>query len=210
MATKVIWLRPFFIRRIWCNGSTRSTEYLRYLQSQNAMNYGFRGLGSNPNVLPIYYKHKNKREMKVTKVLNDTELIVKLEPHDYDHAESQKLNVVIAHDYVQFGRQTSLFADIKCKTPLESNHAICSNVMPMYNEIQIPIRALIEVVLPLLNSNEYCQKEHLVFEGKPQYTCSETAITYYKDGTRMIAVPDGGTFYHIPLSLYESIRNNHS
>lgn len=210
MATKVIWLRPFFIRRIWCNGSTRSTEYLRYLQSQNAMNYGFRGLGSNPNVLPIYYKHKNKREMKVTKVLNDTELIVKLEPHDYDHAESQKLNVVIAHDYVQFGRQTSLFADIKCKTPLESNHAICSNVMPMYNEIQIPIRALIEVVLPLLNSHEYCQKEHLVFEGKPQYTCSETAITYYKDGTRMIAVPDGGTFYHIPLSLYESIRNNHS
>lgn len=210
MATKVIWLRPFFIRRIWCNGSTRSTEYLRYLQSQNAMNYGFRGLGSNPNVLPIYYKHKNKREMKVTKVLNDTELIVKLQPHDYDHAESQKLNVVIAHDYVQFGRQTSLFADIKCKTPLESNHAICSNVMPMYNEIQIPIRALIEVVLPLLNSHEYCQKEHLVFEGKPQYTCSETAITYYKDGTRMIAVPDGGTFYHIPLSLYESIRNNHS
>lgn len=210
MATKVIWLRPFFIRRIWCNGSTRSTEYLRYLQSQNAMNYGFRGLGSNPNVLPIYYKHKNKREMKVTKVLNDTELIVKLEPHDYDHAESQKLNVVIAHDYVQFGRQTSLFADIKCKTPLESNHAICSNVMPMYNEIQIPIRALIEVVLPLLNSHEYCQEEHLVFEGKPQYTCSETAITYYKDGTRMIAVPDGGTFYHIPLSLYESIRNNHS
>lgn len=120
------------------------------------------------------------------------------------------MNVVIAHDYVQFGRQTSLFADIKCKTPLESNHAICSNVMPMYNEIQIPIRALIEVVLPLLNSHEYCQKEHLVFEGKPQYTCSETAITYYKDGTRMIAVPDGGTFYHIPLSLYESIRNNHS
>lgn len=55
------------------------------------MNYGFRGLGSNPNVLPIYYKHKNKREMKVTKVLNDTELIVKLEPHDYDHAESQKI-----------------------------------------------------------------------------------------------------------------------
>lgn len=111
--------------------------------------------------------------------------------------------MVIAHDYVQFGRQTSLFADIKCKTPLESNHAICSNVMPMYNEIQIPIRALIEVVLPLLNSHEYCQKEHLVFEGKPQYTCSEIAITYYKDGTRMIAVPDGGTFYHIPLSLYE-------
>lgn len=77
----------------------------------------------------------------------------------------RKLNVVIAHDYVQFGRQTSLFADIKCKTPLESNHAICSNVMPMYNEIQIPIRALIEVVLPLLNSHEYCQKEHLVFRG---------------------------------------------
>lgn len=81
----------------------------------------------------------------------------------------------------------------------------------MYNEIQIPIRALIEVVLPLLNSHEYCQKEHLVFEGKPQYTCSETAITYYKDGTRMIAVfLTEGHSNHIPLSLYESIRNNHS
>lgn len=90
------------------------------------MNYGFRGLGSNPNVLPIYYKHKNKREMKVTKVL--------------------------------------------------------------------------KIVMSIV------RKEHLVFEGKPQYTCSETAITYYKDGTRMIAVPDGGTLYHIPLSLYESIR----
>ena len=76
--------------------------------------------------------------------------------------------MVIAHDYVQFGRQTSLFADIKCKTPLESNHAICSNVMPMYNEIQIPIRALIEVctssleiVMSIVRKSIWCSRGNL-------------------------------------------------
>lgn len=144
--------------------------------------------------------------MKILKVINDTELVVKLEPHDYEGAD--ELNVVIAHDYVQFGREMSLFADKSCKTPLESKHANCSNVMPIYHDVQIPIRALIEVVLPLLNGHEYCQKEHLVFEGKPQYTYSQTPIVYYKDGVRMIAIPDKETFYHIPYSLYKKLKEN--
>lgn len=168
------------------------------------MNYGFRGIGSNPIILPILTS--KTREMKILKEHSDTELLVELEPHDYER--TGELDVVVAHDYVQFGRRMSLFADQSCKTPLKSEHATCSNVMPVYHDVQIPIRAFIEVILPFLNEHKYCQKEHLVFEGKPQYTYSETSITYYKDGVRMIAVPDKGTFYHMPYSLYETIKKN--
>lgn len=143
--------------------------------------------------------------MQIVKELSDTELVIKLDPHDYERAK--ELRVVVAHDYVQFGREMSLFAGQGCKTPLESKHALCSNVMPIYQEVQIPIRALIEVILPLLNNHEYCQKEHLVFEGKPQYTYSETSITYSKDRECMIAIPDGkGVYNHIPYSLYKQIK----
>lgn len=142
--------------------------------------------------------------MRIIKEISDTEFVVKLDPCDYE--KPKELGVVVAHDYVQFGKEMSLFTDANCKTPLNSEHRICSNIIPIYNKVQIPIRAFIEVILPFLNKHEYCQKEHLEFEGKPQYTCSETAITYHKDGKEMIAVPDKGEFYHIPLSLYNTIR----
>ena len=140
--------------------------------------------------------------MKIIKEINDTEFVVKLEPQDYE--KSRELNVVIAHDYVQFGRKMELFTE-HCDE-LKSVHKVCANVMPEYQTVQIPIRALIEVILPLLNNHEYCQKEHLTFEGKPQYTCSETSITYHKDKKFMIAVPVDGEYHHIPYSLYYKIK----
>lgn len=100
--------------------------------------------------------------MKIIKEINDTEFVVKLEPQDYE--KSRELNVVIDHDYVQFGRKMRLFREY-CDD-IKSVHKVCANVIPEYQAVQIPITTLIEVILPLLNNHEYCQKEHLTFEGK--------------------------------------------
>lgn len=141
--------------------------------------------------------------MKIVKEISDTRFEVELEPRDY---ERKTIDLVIAHDYVQFGASMSLFTDHSSSMNLKSKHRYCCNAISIYNTVQIPIRAFVEVVLPILSDNEYCQSKHLVCRDGSANYISETPLRYYKDGVEMIAIPDGSEYYHMPWKVYNRIR----
>ena len=143
--------------------------------------------------------------MKISKEFSDTRFTVELEPQDYE--EKDKIDVCVAHDYVQFGTRMCMFTETGAPS-LQTPHRSCSNALPVYQSVQIPIRAFVDVILPFLNKHEYCQKEHLVYEGKPQYTFSNSVVSYYEGGVHMIAIPNKDKFYHLPFDVYQKISNH--
>ena len=146
--------------------------------------------------------------MIIKKEISDTRFEVELEKHDYEH--SDEINMRIAHDYVQFDTVGSIETDWRNIPSLQSKHAICANRLPVYQQVQIPIRAFIEVMLPILKKHEYCQPEHLTYEDEKLYIDTYAQIKYTADdGKGMIAIPqDDGTYFHMPLSVYNSIRKS--
>lgn len=147
--------------------------------------------------------------MKIVKEISDTRFEVELEKNDYEKSEG--INMRIAHDYVQFERKGAIETDWKEVPSLQSKHAYCANRLPVFQQIQIPIRAFVEVMLPILNKHEYCQPEHLVYkDGELAYIATYANIKYRTDaGEAMIAVPqDDGTYFHMPLSVYNRIRKS--
>lgn len=146
--------------------------------------------------------------MKIVKEISDTRFEVELEKHDYER--SGEINVRIAHDYVQFEQVGSIETDWKNIPSLQSKHAFCSNRLHVFQQVQIPIRAFVEVMLPILKQHEYCQPEHLVYNGEKLYKDTYSNIKYRTDaGENMIAIPqDDGTYFHLPLSVYNKIRKS--
>ena len=145
--------------------------------------------------------------MKITKELSDTRFEIELEPHDYEKTEGG-IHMVVAHDYVQFWSREWVQTESECP-PLKSEYQICANTLPIYQTVQIPIRDMVEVILPKLSEHKYCQKSHLTGkDGEPKYETTQV-VTYYEDGVKMIAIPEEGEFYHIPYSLYKKLKENH-
>lgn len=146
--------------------------------------------------------------MNIVKEISDTRFEVELEKHDYEY--SNEINMRIAHDYVQFEQVGSIETDYKKVPSLQTKHAYCSNRLPVFQQIQIPIRAFVKVMLPILKMHEYCQPEHLVYKGEELYKNTYANIRYRNDkDENMIAVPqDDGTYFHMPLSVYNRIRKS--
>lgn len=147
--------------------------------------------------------------MKIVKEISDTRFEVELEKHDVEN--TNKINMRIAHDYVQFEQVGSIEIDYKKVPSLQSKHAYCANILSVFQTVQIPIRAFVEVMLPILKKHEYCQPEHLVYKnGEIAYLSKYQMIGYRDDaGESMIAVPqDDGTYFHLPLSVYHRIKKS--
>lgn len=147
--------------------------------------------------------------MIITKEISDTRFEVELEKYDYER--SDEIDMRIAHDYVQFERVGSIETDYNVISSLQTKHAYCANRLPVFQQIQIPIRAFVEVMLPIFKKHEYCQPEHLLYEdGKLAYKDTYTNIIYRTDdGEDMVAVPqDNGTYFHMPFSIYNKIKNS--
>lgn len=136
--------------------------------------------------------------MVITKQISERKFEVELEDCDFE----KENKIVIAHDYVRFVCNSGLStkgADV----PLHTVNT-CGNWIPMKQSATIPIRQLVKVVLPLLNSHEYCTEKHI--EGN--YMWSQTPIIFYKDGVEMIALREekNPDFTVIPYSLYYKIK----
>ena len=146
--------------------------------------------------------------MEIVKEISDTRFEVELEKHDVEN--SNEINMIIAHDYVQFEQVGSIETDYKKVPSLQSKHAYCANRLSVFQSVQIPIRAFVEVMLPILKNHEYCQSEHLNRkDGEFAYVDKYNMVRYRNDaGESMIAVPqDDGTYFHMPLSVYSRIKN---
>lgn len=93
-------------------------------------------------------------EIKVLEVLGDNKYVVEIEPID---TNTYPTTFGVAHDYVLFSSWSYLYAD---KAIFKHNTGGASNIIPVPVKIQIPIKVMGDVILPVLNDSEYLKEDH--------------------------------------------------
>ena len=137
--------------------------------------------------------------MQILEQLSDRKFVVELDDYDFDRTREMH----VAHDYVRFCSNEGLQA--KSGVELHTVNT-CANWIPMRQEVTIPIREVISVVLPHLCRHEYWQPEHI---NPDKYKYDTGRIRYRsKEGTEMIAIRprNQNDYIHIPYSVYKQIK----
>lgn len=144
--------------------------------------------------------------MQVTKQLSENEFVVRMDESDLNMNES----FIIAHDYVRFLDNSGIMTSSDFEGTIYGKFAgAASNWIKARHETTISIRDFIEIVLPIVNANENCQKEHLKREdGSPLYTYHSCHLTFYENGVEKIALRRmGDTEYTImDADTYRAIK----
>lgn len=137
--------------------------------------------------------------MKITKQISERKFEVELEDLDF----SREKRIIVAHDYVRFMGNSGMQTISSSNVPLHTVNT-CANWIPMMQEVTIPIREMVKLVLPFLNSHEYCNENHI----KDNYVLESDPTVFYRNGVKMIALREEGkeNFNEIPYSLYEKIK----
>ena len=145
--------------------------------------------------------------MRITKQLSEDEFVVKMDESDLKDYES----LTVAHDYVQFSQPYGYMLSSDFDGKVKGKFAgVASNWIKGYQSIQIDIRDMIEIVLPLLNKHPYCQPLHLVQDnGKPNYTCSSSKLVFTENEVRKIALRKMGEekYSIVNFDTYRAIKN---
>lgn len=161
--------------------------------------------------------------MKVIKALGDNRYEIEMEPKEYKGI--RECGFGVEHDFAWFEGK------IWAKNPDGSTNFH----VYMHDDIHIPIKAFVEVALPMIIAHKYTQPEHLVdraqheddkyFEryGKtsprwkkgdpyPAYSYEDVAIMYYDSNNKqkMVAVCLSGEkmFNHMTLEFYNKYVKN--
>ena len=127
--------------------------------------------------------------MQILEQLSDRKFVVELDDYDFDRTREMH----VAHDYVRFCSNEGLQA--KSGVELHTVNT-CANWIPMRQEVTIPIREMISVVLPHL-----CRHEHI---NPDKYDTGR----HSKEGTEMIAIRprNQNDYIRIPYSVYKQIK----
>lgn len=135
--------------------------------------------------------------MEIIKQIDDDTFIVQLDP--MDKLKSDVTHISIAHDYLQIGKNMGMTA--KYGLTLSGPNVWCNNWINAYQAVQVPIRDVVEVLIPLLNQHPYCEPKHLLKEdGNPNYNWGESLIFFKNspEGPQMVAYrAEGETEYVI-------------
>jgi len=137
--------------------------------------------------------------MQIINQLNDTDFVIRVQPK-----KRNGTHIVVAHDYVNFFGEMGLYTDIDVyNKSITGPNALCSNVVSVPMNVQVPIRSFVNGILPMLNEYKYCQKEHA-----DSYSLHGHNITFYReDGVKMITVCEKGEEPQtITYSLYEKLN----
>lgn len=94
--------------------------------------------------------------MKITKQISERKFEVELEDLDF----SREKRIIVAHDYVRFMGNSGMQTISGSNVPLHTVNT-CANWIPMMQEVTIPIREMVKLILPFLNSHEYCNENHI-------------------------------------------------
>lgn len=128
--------------------------------------------------------------MQILEQLSDRKFVVELD--DFDRTREMH----VAHDYVRFCSNEGLQA--KSGVELHTVNT-CANWIPMRQEVTIPIREVISVVLPHL-----CRHEHI---NPDKYKYDTGRIRYRsKEGTEMIAIRPRNQNDYIHIPVYKQIK----
>ena len=146
--------------------------------------------------------------MKIVRQLSEDEFVLKMEDSDL----TELTNVKIAHDYVQIDAQMGFQIDRSESNwiPYGKFATIASNWIKGYFTTQINIRAFVKVLLPFFNKNKYCQEEHLIQDGKPNYNWSLTPICIREDDDKWYVHirQSDGEYFKMPLEIYKIIKGD--
>lgn len=151
--------------------------------------------------------------MVITQQIDETHFVIEVNNEDYKQSDQVK----VMHDYVGFRQTNRAFAKEGLNLqPFYGPAAGASNTISVDQYVQIPIREMIEVIMPLLKDHPYLKKEHLIEGGTKEHPNNYT--WNLEDG---LIIRDGETheeFIHfydketnswtkIPYKIYLKIKN---
>jgi len=141
--------------------------------------------------------------MKIIKQIDENHFEVEIEPDDKDN----KIRVFVAHDYLSIGAPNSFLTSIDIKGEYNSGPM---NGLHNYSNIQIPIRAVQEI-LKLIKDHKYLKPEHLInFDGRPNYLWNNCPIMFKdEEGKWKVAIrgDEEEEYSIVSLQVYNKIRN---
>lgn len=160
--------------------------------------------------------------MKIENQLDENRFILKLDEKDGERNNPRP--IIICHDYVSFSGRYIINSETH---DIKGLHSVGCNNIGINCNVQIPIKAMQEVVLPILNKNKYLQPEHLAprmhteddkyWESKgldkpryikgdkyPAYSYYNQIYKYWEDGIEMVAFLKSGDwkFNHMTLEFF--------
>lgn len=136
--------------------------------------------------------------IKILEELGNNKFIVEIPNNDMPSSTTE---LVVAHDYIGF----------KNTTYTNNKDGSCNFNIRIPQYIQIGIREIIDIILPLLNNHKYCQQEHLKYtnkEGKivDNYTWATDVIGYYNSELNQymyaVRMPNETTFNHVTEEFF--------
>lgn len=132
---------------------------------------------------------------KITKVLGNDKYEVHIPPVD----KSKPIVAGVAHDYFSVMGRTYISTEHPLMLRTERGGGI--NILDIEVSVQIPIRAMGEIVLPYLNGNKHLKEDH--FKNYSDY-----GIPVRTWGTNGIHVFDKGLGRYIEMSpeLYDKLK----
>lgn len=100
--------------------------------------------------------------MVITQQIDETHFIIEVGKEDCLQADKVK----IMHDYIGFKQTNRVFAKNGLNLPaFYGSAAGATNTISVEQYAQIPIREMIEVIMPLLKDHPYLKTEHLIEGG---------------------------------------------
>lgn len=140
---------------------------------------------------------------KITKVLGDNRYEVEIDPVD---VKTDQTIIGVAHDYVLCWHWTSI--QTANGVMIKDSKGSASNNLNIRAAVQIPIRVMGEIGLPLLNESPYLKEEHYSRYGvwnpdAPVKTWGHTKQD--KTSTMHIFDKTAKKYVTIPKSLYHQL-----
>lgn len=126
------------------------------------------------------------------KILNNPEknvFLVSTSDEQKFKSDYKGVSVIVAHDYVQFMATTLMNTDGNVKL-LNSDEKVCENCVSVLQQVQIPIRAFKDVILPYLEKSENLTDEHV---GHNYDYHHEEVHEFSSDGEKHVVRPAGWT-----------------
>lgn len=138
---------------------------------------------------------------KITKVLGDDNYEIHVDPIKNN---THPINVGVCHDYALFGHYTHLECEMNsgARIPYGTGGGT-TNILPVSVSVQMPIRAMGELILPYLNDSKYLKEEHYT----NRCVFGDSPVSFWND-SKTVHVYDKGQkkFVEISRELYKQLN----
>lgn len=152
--------------------------------------------------------------MVITQQIDETHFVIEIGKEDCFQPDRVK----VMHDYIGFRQPNRLFAKDSGLNlePFYGPAAGATNTISVDQYVQIPIREMVEVIMPLLKDHPYLKVEHLTEGGTEKhpnnYTWNlEDGLITYDGETHEQFIhfydKESNSWTKIPYNIYLKIKN---